>query len=165
MSLTITQDGVSSTTGANILQQSLLPRPSPVIAVPDLPYGSEQTGPLGGVLYLCSSSLSVGDLVQGGVAPNRYVVPVTGQMSGPVLGVVVSKPRSIVAEVLQAGIAPVFSSLAEGARYYVGNDGGLTSLPLGDQDPLYVHYVGYAVASDTLLVQPSYPLVKRAIDG
>ena len=27
---------------------------------------------------------------------------------------------------------------------------------------VYVHYVGLAVAADTLVIQPSYPLLKRA---
>lgn len=171
MLLTITQDGRVSTTGTfpnEGADPSDLINTTPA-PIPEVPYSDPYLGKLGARLYACAESLRTGDIVMAQVTqatdtePQRFVRRADAQDAGPVLGVVTAKARATVAEVVHVGVAPVFAGLTPGQRYYLGADGALAELPLEQASPLYVHFVGYAVASDTLMVQPSYPLLKRGL--
>lgn len=79
----------------------------------------------------------------------------------PVLGFIVSKPSPLMAQVCSLGALSGFSDLQVGARYFLGPQGRLITPPLSDPNMLYVHPVGVAIASDTLFVQPNWPIVRR----
>lgn len=171
MLLTITQSGTVSTTGT-FTKDQLDPGPALINtaqpAMPTVPYTDPNVGAYGGLLYICDAALKPGDVVFAGVTalaiggPQRYVRKARAGEMGPVLGVVTAKPRDTVAEVVHAGVAPVFSGLVIGKRYYLAPDGTLCTPPLDLDGLIYVHFIGYAVATDTLMVLPSYPLVKRS---
>ncbi len=79
----------------------------------------------------------------------------------PVLGIIVSKPTGLTAQVVSLGALRGFSNLTVGARYFLGPQGRLITPPLTDPNMLYVHPVGTAIAEDTLFVQPNWPIVRR----
>lgn len=173
MLLTITQSGINSTTGSfandqvDASQSLIRDTPAPI---PQVPYSDPNIGQYGGLLYLCEASVKPGDIVcsdltaQGTLGgPQRSVRLLAAQEPGPVLGVVTAKTRDTVAEVVHHGIAPVFGQLQPGQRYFLGPQGGIVPTPLDLKGLLYVHFIGFAVAEDTLLVQPSYPLIKRSV--
>lgn len=161
--LTLTQRSQESTTGTFpkslvdrrgqlIPQQPLPPPPRPPPAPPAL----------GGTVYGCPASVAVGDVVFAAAGAAQQVVKADAQSFGPVLGVVSRKVASNQCEVVHQGFARAFSELEPGKRYYLSADGHLMAAPLAMTLEAYVHYVGVAVAADTLVVQPSYPLLKRA---
>lgn len=170
MLLTIIQGGSVSTTGT-FSNNQLDPGPALIntaqAPAPTVPYSDPSVGANGGLLYVCDEALQPGDVVCADVTAlaiggaQRYARKATAQDAGPVLGVVTAKTRDTVAEVVHAGIAPVFKDLKPGKRYYLAPDGALCAPPLDLDGLIYVHFIGYAVATDALMVQPSYPVLKR----
>ena len=139
------------------------PDPDPIPLMSAIRQSDQRTGSYGGLLYNCAPRDTVGLVMFGQVSPYREVTRADCGSIGPVLGILVRKPSRYVAEVVHAGPAPVFKSLEPGQRYFLGPRGTLVPVPLDDPETLYIHYVGVALSVDTLLVQPTYPLLKRSV--
>lgn len=123
-------------------------------------------GPNGGLLYNCAPREVIGSVMFSSPSPFRTVVRADPTQFGPVAGVLVSKLQDTLCEVIHAGPVVGFRSLIPGARYYLGPRGTLVTLPLDKLSPsvmTYVHYIGFATYADTLIVAPTYPILKRAV--
>lgn len=138
------------------------PDPEPIPLVSAIRQGDQRVGSFGGLLYNCAPRDTVGLVMFGQASDYREVTRADCASIGPVLGVLVRKPARSVCEVVHAGPAPCFKSLVPGQRYFLGPRGTLVPTPLDDPETLYIHYVGYALSVTTLLVQPTYPLLKRS---
>lgn len=138
---------------------ALLPnatQPTPRIAVDDL-----RVGPNGGLLYNCAPREVVGSVMFSGLGPFRFLRRAEPSEPGPVLGVIASKLRADLAEVVRAGCVKAYTNLVPGQRYYLGPRGTLVAPPLTDPALVYLHFVGFAIYPDTLVLAPSFPLLKR----
>lgn len=168
MFLTIQHRKLKSVTGTDPVDgteaDALLPQPElPMVPKqPMVPLSDQRTGIYGGALYNCSPREVIGTVVFALPSPYREVERADADALGPVLGIIVDKPASTLCEVVHAGAAPVFAGLQPGSRYFLGNKGSLLTAPLNDLGLRYIHYVGYALSAETLLVQPSYGLLKVA---
>lgn len=138
------------------------PDPEPIPLVANIKPGDQRTGVYGGLLYNCAPRDTVGLVMFAHPSPYREVIRADCESIGPVLGVIVRKPSPTVCEIVHAGPAPCFFSLVPGQRYFLGPEGTLAPNPLTDTETLYVHFVGTATSATTLMVQPTYPLIKRA---
>lgn len=169
MFLTIKHRPLKSVTGTDaadgvVADDALLPKPA-VPMVPRQPVVSlsdQRIGIYGGLLYNCAPRDVVGSIVFALPSPYREVTRADASELGPVLGVLVNKPAPTICEVVHAGAAPVFRDLVPGTRYFLGAKGTLVAAPLHDLGLNYIHFVGYALSTDTLMVQPSYGLLKVA---
>lgn len=167
MFLTIQHRRLKSVTGTDaadgmIADDAMLPKAA-VPMVPRQPVVSlsdQRVGIYGGALYNCAPRETVGSVVFALPSPYREIIRGDADSLGPVLGVLVDKPASTLCEVIHAGVAPVFSDLVPGARYFLGPKGAIIMAPLDGLGLKYVHYVGYALSEDALMVQPSYCLLK-----
>lgn len=134
----------------------------PVATSPASP--STDTGPADAAVivgrYACGPSDAVLSVVRLSIA-NQGCETADYSSHQPVLGIIVNKPSSLVAQVVSLGALKGFSNLQVGARYFLGSSGRLVTPPLGDPSMLYVHPVGVAISQDTLFVQPNWPIVRR----
>lgn len=170
MFLTIQKGPGKSVTGTDgpgdIETDAQLPTPRPPGSVtpvyPTIPYDDARRGRSGGRLFNCPPAMRVGTVVFAAPSPYREVVEATSAELGPVLGVLVAKSAPTIGEVVELGPADVFEDLTPGARYFLSEDGNLVAPPLEPAYLPYVHYIGQAVAARTLMVQPSYPLLKTS---
>lgn len=174
MFVTLTSGSSSSVTGTDSTEGIVVPSGAAAVTntavlintapAPELNIALDAwlMGPNGGFLFNCAPREVVGSVMFAQPSPYREVIRADPTGAGPVLGVIVSKPKDTVCEVIHAGPAKAFENLTPGAPYFLGPTGTVVTTPLDVTAGPYVHFVGYAVHQDTLMVSCTYSLLKRA---